>query len=94
VKGLQNCSKKGLDSLQRGDNYQKKKVSLLKAMCDKHRSKSVSLSPVMVTAVGYLKNCSDGYKQTNQKTWCRIIEKSSKEPLSHKSSDLHESFLI
>jgi hypothetical protein len=37
--------------------------SLLKVISAKHRSKA-ALSPVMVTAAVYLKNCSGGYKQT------------------------------
>jgi hypothetical protein len=37
-----------------------------KALSAEHRAKFAALSPVMVTAARYLKNCSRGYKQTNE----------------------------
>jgi hypothetical protein len=45
--------------------WHEKELSLLKVMSAKHWPNFAAQSLVIVTAAGYLKNCSGSYQQTN-----------------------------
>jgi hypothetical protein len=62
--------------------------SLLKAISAKHRSKFAALSPVIVTAGGWLKNCSGGYNQKKTKKTKKQNKKKNKQIRQKKSGSV------